>query len=1723
MKIQNLANMWRAFKAAFLLLCPAMVLWAWSASAQTTVLVKTNNTDSLNLATSWTNDVVPGPANILQWDQTVSDINNTTNILGSDLSVAGLQVLNPAGAIVVETNSGGNLLTLGESGINLSTATVGLTLDNAVEIAPDSVQTWSSANGQTLSLGGPFTRGANSALYFNLPNGTVNIAKGTTNSVLYYSTINGTDVGGLNSSLDVVGASTVVSGGYSANPLAGNPATGYVDMINGNTGTTPDVTLNNTFYLSLIRFNQPQPNRNNWIYSTAGKVQYLNSSAVILVTTNVGAQNITIAGTYNTLRWNSGSELVLAQENPLGTLYVTGPTSERINTTANTLTKYGVGRVIFDVGFPQHGGTYVLEGELDLDGSAVAQVTVENGALFRCNGVLQGPLNIQSGGVVSPGNENAVGVLIVTNSATFQAQSGLQFYSGVDPATNTTALMKLDEALSVNGPVGVSIAAGSISVGQYPLLQWTNSLSQTVFTNFYLAAMPLRTQGYLSNNVANDSLDLVVTNVNEPIVWAIGNGTWDIGLSTDWVDTFSQPTVYQQVGNEADAVMFNDSASGTSPITISVNTNLSPAAVTFNASKDYVLSGTGSVGGNGVLTMAGSGTLTITTSNSYAGGTAMNGGTLLFSALDNLGSGSISFGGGTLQYSGNTDDISARTVTFNNGGGTINDGGSALVFAYPVGNGGLGGLTKAGSGSLTLNGTNNYHGNTIVSQGTLALAANTILPESGAIIVQSGAVLDTGTSGVNLTLSSSANQILAGQGTVTGIVTVPAGTSLTPGTNGTFGALNLAGGLVLSGGTLTMDVSTTNVDQLVVTGNLTINSGSLIVLNTSTPLTNGAYTLIRYTGSLTGGAASVGNLAVDFSQSGKSVTLDGSVAGEINLVVSDKANDVLTWAGTGSTWDLAGTADWLNGAAAWAFTNGDAITFDNLGVAVPTVNLEAALSPGSVVVSNDAATYDLIDGTGTGAGKISGNTGIVKNGAGTLIIETANNNTGPTAVQQGTLQVGNGAGGDLGTGNVTNNGSLVLGQGDGNTHTVSGLISGAGSVTVQGNATRVFAGNETYSGATTISAGTLQLGTGGGAGSLASPGITNNGSLVLDRTGIWALTNVVSGAGSLTLNAGQVTMAGNNSYAGGTLVNTGKLIMATDSSEGAGGLLSVAATGTNDLSGHNLAVSGLQSGYLAGGEIVDNGATGTNYLIDNAPSNYDSSIVIKDNDGTGGVVCFVMSGAGNQIVRGASTYTGGTLVSNGVLQARATGAMGTGTVYLRGGNLSLGANITVANPIEADVTGALLTASTANIYFQGPFISSTNIIMNMSGNETWSLNGAANQLAGLTGTLSLQGGTGYLRFFGSTGSDVTTFDMTGGTDFIESRGAGTYDLGALVGDSGGTVGGAAGSVYVIGGKNTDCVFSGSILNAISLVKEGTGSLTLNGGLYANVTLDANLNLVTNYIYTNFLAYTGTTSISNGILSIAKSASLTNSQGISLESSTAILDVSQMGTPDSTGTNLVNVGLFEVYTNQTLSGLGAIWASNVLVDVGAVLNPGLPTGILTTTNSFEMAGEVKIGLSRTNTINCGELSAPKFVVDPTATLVVTNVGGALYNGDQFRLFNQAVNPALFAAVTLPPTDATGTNAYTWQNNLSVDGTITLISGGLSPINPNPPVLVSSFAGGVLSLSWPTNAGWTLQMQTNTLAIGIGTNWVTVPGSSGITSTNIVVNPGSPAVFYRLTLP
>ena len=197
---------------------------------------------------------------------------------------------------------------------------------------------------------------------------------------------------------------------------------------------------------------------------------------------------------------------------------------------------------------------------------------------------------------------------------------------------------------------------------------------------------------------------------------------------------------------------------------------------------------------------------------------------------------------------------------------------------------------------------------------------------------------------------------------------------------------------------------------------------------------------------------------------------------------------------------------------------------------------------GGGIVNNGVLAINRSDEI-TLSNDISGTGTLAQIGEGTTILTGNNTSSGPTIIASGVLQVGNGGTtGGLGTGDVLNQTALVFNRSG--SLTVPGAISGAGTITQVGTGTTIFTGANTYSGVTTISAGTLQIGDGGTSGQLGTGLVINNGSLVFNRRDAIAVSNPISGTGSLTqAGIGVLTLSGAKTYTGNTFVNDGTLVL----------------------------------------------------------------------------------------------------------------------------------------------------------------------------------------------------------------------------------------------------------------------------------------------------------------------------------------------------------------------------------------------------------------------------------------------------------------------------------------------------------------------------------------------------------------------------------------------------
>jgi len=1697
----------------------AVGLLAAAEAASSAPIYKLNNTAALNTAASWTGGTVPGLGDTAVWDSTVTG--GQTNSLGASLAWGGIQIRNPGGPI--QLNSG-YYLTNGAAGIDLSQATQDLTLSNTVVI--NSAQSWQVGAGRTLTLGNGIIKTAGGAVKFYLPDlsaGSALVAVTNlgntvlTNGVGPYATVNDVDFAAVDGSQHIIGVST--QGSYTSNPSGSTPnITGNLyTLIDFNTGSSGSygIRASGNAVIAGVRVNQPNPNNISWQLFTYSKVLTLNS---ILITTNAGNQPVQISGTGVLRIGNAGGgsqDLILFQNNTaaplvflatLGTAGLDGTAGIYWQGSGANLVKLGAGTVEIQTPANYAGGTRVYEGTLLLTGPgnvASNTLSVFGGKFSGSVGAVNyAPTTIFAGATNSIAIAAVNGQYRSASNLTFSANSRIEFvYSnGISPSATFAPLVVTNSGtvLSLSNSVFVDVL-GALPAGQFPLIKY-GALGANGFAALTLANHQPHVSAYLSNNIANSSIDLVVTGSTGPIKWAAGSDVWDLSTA-NWADSTGASTTYQESGSYGDAVVFEDTLSGASPITVTLNTRVFPSSITVSASKDYTLSGNGGINGAASLVKQGRGVLTLAVTNTFSGGLYINGGVIGFSTLANLGAGGISFGGGTLQYAAGTlDDVSSNKLTFNAGGATFDTGGNNVTFSQPVGNGGIGGLTKIGSGTLTLSGTNLYPGSTIIGAGTLQLNSSAYVSNSSAIYIGSGAVFDAATYAGGLTLG--AGQTLAGFGSVLGDVTLPAGTQLSPGTNGAFGSLNLNNSLTVSGGGIDLDISTTSSDALIVNSNLTLASGTL-ALNVSGVLPNGTYKLIEYSGSLSGAAANL--TLTGFSQSGQVASLRDATTNEIDLIVKNQSGLSLTWGGAvNNLWDIGSTANWLNGSAASVYIDGDQVTFDD-SASQTSVNLQTAVRPASITIDNQTNDYSFNDGTGTGAGRISGATGLVKKGGGNLIINTLNNNTGPTVINEGTVTVGQGTLADIGTGAITNNGALIFQQYD--DRSVAGVVSGLGSLTQTGYGTLTLLQDNSYAGPTTINSGSLQLGNGSPAGSLGAGPVTNNGTLIINRSGAYALTNPIGGSGSL-VDAGpaRLTLTGANTYQGSTYISNGLVVLTASEQipdavtvpNSSGGLIldGGSSAGALDLNGFNESVNSLAgaAGTVVG-LVTNSAASGTNLLIVGNDLVSSSTVyygIIKENS-SGAKIRLIKQGAGTLQLSGPNAYSGGTVVTGGTLALGYGGVIGTGSDSITVSSNSTLAVVATGNnhPIlgndlyVADHATLTISSTVEANSFNGNLTGSSLATNNLSG--TISAGGGGKQWQSFLGTVVIPS-TATLRLSATTivnGGDNTIFDLEG---TLLLRYGGIVSLGALTGaGSIGTPTAGTGTVLV-GLKGTDSTFPGTINGSNNVIKSGSGTLTLSG----------------------ILAHTGSTTVSNGVLVLATdSATLDYSPSVTIRSN-AFLDI----TGHSDGTfNLTN-------PVQKLSGSGTLRGS-LLEDTNGTINPGDTIGTLTVTGDITLGGGLVLELNRTNSpAGNDQLAGRTIKAVAGSTLIVSNLGPSLVNGDTFQLLGAPLAGA-FDSITLPATNSNG-GAYTWANNLALDGTIQLLTGGVPSVNTNATRLANLVSGSQLTLSWPSDhIGW--RLETNSAGLGNPANWHTFTNA---TSTNLVVftvDPGKSNVFFRLVYP
>ncbi len=1077
-----------------------------------------------------------------------------------------------------------------------------------------------------------------------------------------------------------------------------------------------------------------------------------------------------------------------------------------------------------------------------------------------------------SGGTLVASNVEALGSGDVTDNATLEMNTGGDFANNIG---GTGSVVKSgDETLTLSGANsytgGTTISGGTLVASNVEALG-TGDVTDN-------ATLELNTGGDFDNAISGSGQ-------------VVKSG--DKTLTLSGINSYTGGTTI----SGGTLVASNVDALGSGDVTDNATLELNTGGDFDNA-----------IGGTGSVVKSGDKTLTLSGANSYTGGTTISGGTLVASNVEALGSGDV------------TDNA---TLELNTGGD----------FANNIG--GTGSVVKSGDKTLTLSGTNSYTGGTTISGGTLV--ANNVealgtgdVTNNATLELNTGGDFDNAISGSGQVVKSGDKTLtLSGANSYSGATTISGGTLIATHVNalGTGAIDNRASLLLDASGQFTVTDLTTESG-----GNTEIGAGSTLQATTLTQKSDSTLTinLDSNTADPVIHAASQVSLAGTLDITGVGDVLDSDPASTddldtFTLIASDKtiAGDFEKLTVAGMDADLAdfitvdgriddtGKQYELTTALTWYADRDDAVT-DAHG----TFNLTNADGSFAVntVLENVDATLDPASATGWDG------TSLIKQGAGTLILNAENTYTGGTTISGGTLVATNVDA--LGSGDVTDDATLELNTGG----TFDNAISGSGQVVKSGDDVLTLSGANSYSGGTLISDGTLVA---SNVEALGTGDVTDDAVLELNTGGDF--DNAISGSGQVVKSGDDVlTLSGANSYSGGTLISDGTLVASNVEALGTGDVTddatlelntggdfinNIGGTGRVEKSGDDkLTLSG--SNTYTGGTLISSGtlvandvnALGTGDVTDNATLMLNTGGDFTNNIGGTGRV--EKSGDDALTLSGSNTYTGGTLISGGTLVANDVNALGTGDIT---DNATLALNavgdfdnaISGSGKVEKSGDDAL-TLSGSNTYTGGTLISSgTLVASNVEALGTGDVTDNA--------TLELNTSGTFDNAISGSGQVVKSGDK-----MLTLSGANSYSGGTLISD--GTL--VASNVESLGTGdvtnnatlelNTGGDFTNNISGSGQVVKSGDDALALSG---AN-------------------SYTGGTLISSGTL-VATNVDALGSGDVT---DNATLELNTGGTFDNaisgsgqvvkSGDKTLTLSGSNTYTGGTLISDGTLVASNV---------------------------------------------------------------------------------------------------------------------------------------------------------------------------------------------------
>ena len=931
------------------------------------------------------------------------------------------------------------------------------------------------------------------------------------------------------------------------------------------------------------------------------------------------------------------------------------------------------------------------------------------------------------------------------------------------------------------------------------------------------------------NTVSGTDIRIIASSGKTLTISAIIGGLGSVNKDGEGILILNQSNVYTGTTTISDGTLQLD-ASGTlsdsTPVNVSskgifdVNVTNTIASIEGSGIIDIASSTTltagdandkefsGVIQGAGNFSKSGSGTLTLSGTNTYTGSTTINAGTISVASSANLGAtpgsadaDNIIFNGGTLNTTAEFTLGANKGITMTGAGTIDTDASTTLTYAGSITDSGV--LTKSGTGTLSLSGTSDNSGGISVSAGTLISSSAEGLG-SGTVTVDSGASLKIDSTTTKITVGNNLNIVGSGISgeTNTGALLVD-------------GLIDLTGKITISGdttitknyyisgnsgpagdyGDFTVNVSSGNAientnaaDSETVTFNIVGNSKGKIILEDAISLAGASSGIIKqgygelqlksadnsYSGSLTISQGSVRLSGSGALPSGSSLVMNGGI-----LYLDNSSNLTLSSLSGNSTSSLIS----LNSdGSSQTLTIGDSNNTTYAGR-----------------ISDYAMTNDYLT--------------VEKVGTGTLTLTGNNTWAGGSQISAGKIEIGND--GSLGTGTITLNGG-TLSSNSTTPRTLDEAIaisasSALGDSTNTGKIT--LSGNTTFSGTNMLTANSdIEL-----SGSVDLGSATQTFSVASGKSA--TLSGAISSGAISKSGDGTLIISADNDYASGTTVSAGTLRVSGSGDLGTGSL-TIGASGSLDLR-NTLSVASLEiSGAGSGNRITNGDADGTtaNLTVSgtstlNGAVNTDGTQTYSGTTTLGSDVSLTGSTVSLAAISGGTNA----LAISGNLDL--SGAASSLTTLSVSGTSDIGADVTTTG--TQSYTGTTTVSASSTLI--GTEISAAAIALNDDLEIRNSNNSTLASVISGTGALT-KSGSGALTLRG-----VNTFDG----DLTVS--AGTLYAG-LAADSGNQV--IENNVTVSGGTlSGGATIGGNVTVATANLAPGNsiGTLTIDG----NVTLGDN--------------------------------------------------------------------------------------------------------------------------------------------------------------------------------------------------------------------------------------------------------------------------------------------